>query len=582
MQKGMNAGLVSRQKVKSYDNFNAAVYIPAYDVIRIAEASEEEVDRKFALMGDNVKVGRVYIENYRSQVFVTKEQLIKVKNYFEKKGIATSGGITTCDDDRRRGFASLCYSNEAHRDIVKNSIHMLAEVFDEIIFDDFYFLNCRCSECIKNKGNLTWSRFRIKQKEEVTKELVIKEAHSVNPQCNVIVKFPLWYEGFLETGYDIKTDTELFDSIYTGTETRNPQYQQQHMPKYMSYFLMRYLESAAPMRNLGGWFDPYECNYNLTSYIEQGYLTLLAKAKEATLFCLGSLIMAPEYYSFAPAAGKMFEDADSFIGKLGNPVGIATYRPTYGRGEDNVHNYIGECGVPLEPSVNYDEDAKTIFLNEGAAWDPDISSKMKKSLSKGADVIVTSGFVRKMGEAFEEFANVSYSCRKAIVSRYANSKDHGLSINGVYAADAPVLIPQMDYYTNDVWELAAAYGTDTNYPIVLRWCYDKGRVCVIVIPDNMGDLYHYPREVLGVIRELGENSMGISLDAPAKVMMFVYDNDTVVVRSDLEYVETIGLKVPEGVNKVTDIIHQKEYDVVGGRISFNVLPAFNYVFKLEK
>ena len=43
---------------------------------------------------------------------------------------------------------------------------------------------------------------------------------------------------------------------------------------------MRYLENVAPGRNLGGWFDPYECTYNLTSYLEQGYLTLFAKAKE--------------------------------------------------------------------------------------------------------------------------------------------------------------------------------------------------------------------------------------------------------------------------------------------------------------
>ncbi len=37
--------------------------------------------------------------------------------------------------------------------------------------------------------------------------------------------------------------------IYTGTETRNPDYAGQHLPKYLSYFVMRYLESAAPGRN---------------------------------------------------------------------------------------------------------------------------------------------------------------------------------------------------------------------------------------------------------------------------------------------------------------------------------------------
>ena len=73
---------------------------------------------------------------------------------------------------------------------------------------------------------------------------------------------------------------------------------------------MRYLESAAPGRNLGGWFDPYECTYNLTSYLEQGYLTLFAKAKEVTLFCLGSLIEAPDFRLFPAAVGEMFEEVE--------------------------------------------------------------------------------------------------------------------------------------------------------------------------------------------------------------------------------------------------------------------------------
>ncbi|MCR4788381.1 MAG: hypothetical protein K5888_07335 [Lachnospiraceae bacterium] len=585
MQKGLNAGLKSHEQVSSYKNFNVAVYMPVMDVINCAE-DREGFDKKFAHLSDNVKIGRVYVENYRSQQFATKEQLISVKKYFEEKGIACSGGITTNDDDFRRGFASLCYSRKDHRDIVKNSIHMLAEVFDEIIFDDFYFLNCRCADCIKEKGDMSWSEFRLKQKAEVTKELVIKEAHSVNPECNVIVKYPLWYESFNETGYDLKTDTELFDSIYTGTETRNPQYQQQHMPKYMGYFNMRYYESAAPGRNLGGWFDPYECNYNLTSYLEQGYMTMFAKAKEATLFCMFSLIADPAYRLFAPAAGEMFEEIDGYFDKLGNPTGIAAYRPSYARGEDNVHNYIGMCGIPLEPSIDYDENAKTIFLAEGAACDWDIASKMKKSLSEGADIIVTSGFVRRMGEDFEQFANVSYSTRKAYVDRFANTTDHGLSINGSYMANKKILIPQMDYCINDVWELAGAYDTDMNYPIVLRWCYDKGRISVIVIPDNMGDLYNYPVEVLDVIRDVMGLNENIMISAPARVSLITYDNDTIIIRSDLEYSEIVKVIVPAKFKKASELVHEGNgefgnYEIINGEFTIKATPGYNYVLKLS-
>lgn len=582
MQTGMNKGLLSHEQVKSYNNFNVALYMPVMNVIQAANTDEKEYDKLFAYIYDNVKIGRIYIENFRSQCFATKEQLIKVKNYFENKGIYCSGGITTCDDDSRRGFASLCYSNQLHRDNLKKSIKELAEVFDEIIFDDFYFLNCRCEKCIEAKGKMSWSEFRLKQKHEVTEKLVIDVAHEANPECNVIVKYPLWYEDFNETGYDLKYDTEQFDSIYTGTETRNPQFQQQHMPKYSGYFIMRYYDSFAPNRNLGGWFDPYECSYNLTSYLEQGYLTMFAKAKEATLFCLGSLMYDPTYRMFAPAAGQMFAEIDEYLDKLGNPIGLAAYRPHNARGENNVHNYIGECGLPLAPSCEYDFDAKSILLAEGAADDESIEEKMKASLKNGADVIVTSGFVRKMGDRFQEFANVTYSSRKAIVSKYANSKDHGLSINGVYNGSKDIIIPQIDYCINDVWELAGAYGTDMNYPLILRWCYDKGRVCVVVIPDNMGDLYNLPVEVLDAIRGLAENTLKVSISAPAKVMLFLYDNDTFIVRSDLEYAETITVNLPEDVKKIKELTTGREFDVVNGKIVQQVVPGFNYVVQMIK
>lgn len=576
-------GIESYDKVKSYKNFNVAVYMPVMNVIELCETDPAEYDKLFRHITDNVNVGRIYIENYRSQCFATKEQLIKAKSYFESKGIYCSGGITTCDDDQRRGFASLCFSNPEHREIVKKSVHELAEVFDEIIFDDFYFLNCRCPKCIANKGKRTWAQFRMEQKQAATKELVIDEAHSVNPDCNVIVKYPLWYEDFNECGYDLRVDSDMFDSIYTGTETRNPQYQQQHMPKYTSYSIMRYYESYKRGRNFGGWFDPYECTYNLTSYVEQGYLTLFAKAKEATLFCLGSLMNDLSYRLFANAAGEMFKDADSFLDKLGNPVGLAAYRPTYARDEKNIHNYLGECGIPLELSCEYDMDAKSILLSGGAADDPDIEEKMKASLAKGADVIVTSAFLEKMGDRFLEFANVKYTSRKALVREYADSRDHGLSINGLYHGAKDIIIPQIDYCINDVWEMAAAYGTDTNYPLALRWCYDLGRVCVIVIPDNMGDLYNLPVQVLNVFRDLVSNDLPVSISAPAKVQLFLYDNDTMIIRSDLEYSEVIEVNVPKDVTAIESLVneHQK-ITVNNGVATISLMPGVNNVLRMVR
>ncbi len=565
----------------SYQNFNVAVYCPVHNVNSITD--EAEFESRFRHLTDHVKIGRAYVECYRGLEWASKEQLLKVKAYFEGKGIAVSGGITTCaGENDQDGFVSLCYSKPEGQEILRKAVALNAEVFDEFIFDDFYFLNCRCKDCVAKKGERSWSEFRLSEKRRITEEIVMKTAKEVNPDVNVIVKFPQWYEVFNETGYDLKMEPSLFDSIYTGTETRNPVYAAQHLPKYLSYFIMRYLESAAPGRNLGGWFDPYECTYNLTSYLEQAYLTLFAKAREVALFSLGSIIDDPTFRLFAPVVGELFDEVDGYLGQLGNPVGAAAYRPANGRGEDNIHNYLGMCGIPLEPCIDYPEKEKVIFLAEGAADDPMIVSKMKKSMLEGGSVIVTSGFVRKLGDGFSEFVNVKYSARKAMVSEFADSKNSGVSISGKYTGVKPVLIPQMEYCTNDVWELAAAYGTDNNFPVVLRCSYGDGNISIITIPDDMGDLYHYPVQVLGVIREVFGKEMPAVLEGPSGIQLFFYDSGHIIVRSDLPYMEDVTLKVADGVHMAKDIVRNVELPVTGGRLPLHTVPGVNCVLELIK
>lgn len=576
-QKGIS--MMIRNEESSYKNFNVAIYCPVSDVNRITNL--DEFDKLFSLFTSNIKIGRVYLECYRGMQWSTKEQLQKLKNYFESKGIKTSGGITTNDDSQGEGYFSLCYSSQKGLDIVTKAARLCAEVFDEIILDDFYFANCRCPECVKIKGKQTWSQMRVAQKAEISKKM-IAAAKEVNPYVNFIIKYPQWYEYYTETGYQPEIERDLFDSIYTGTETRNPTYAQQHLPKYLSYFVMRYLDSVAPGKNLGGWFDPFECNYNITSYLEQGYLTLFGKAKEVTLFCLGALLYNPDFRLFVPAVGQLFTDADSYLDQLGTPVGAVAYRPIAGHGEDYIHNYLGMCGIPFDATTTYPCDAKTVFLGESAADDPDIIEKMHNSLMNGSDVIITSGFLRKSGASFSDtFVNVSYSSRKAFVSQYANTKDNGLTVSGKYPAERPILIPQLDYSTNDIWELAAAYGADNNFPIILRCRYGNGRISIITIPDDMGDLYTYPAPVLNEMRKLFSKNIPVRIEGPSGVMLFMYDNNTFIVRSDLPYDETFTLIFEEGIEKVTNLTMHREFPVQNQQLQLRLSPSSNFVFKIN-
>ena len=138
MEKMKNESIAQRLAKTSYENFNVAVYCPVANINGMIDL--EEFDRKFKLLYDNVKIGRAYVECYRGMNWATKEQLLKAKEYFESKGIATSGGITTCAGETNEdGFISLCYSNPEGREILRKAVALNAEVFDELIFDDFYF-----------------------------------------------------------------------------------------------------------------------------------------------------------------------------------------------------------------------------------------------------------------------------------------------------------------------------------------------------------------------------------------------------------------------------------------------------------
>lgn len=284
--------------------------------------------------------------------------------------------------------------------------------------------------------------------------------------------------------------------------------------------------------------------------------------------------------TFCAALEQMFADADAFLGKLGNPAGVAAYRPANARGENNIHNYLGMCGIPFEPCLRYPKQAGVIFLSEGAADDKDIVVKMQKSLLDGAQVIVTSGFVRKLGSAFEEFVNVAYSARKALVTRYADSKDNGINICGCYSGDAPVLIPQMEYCTNDVWELAAGYGTESAFPIVLQCSYGNGKVSIVTIPDDMGDLYHYPAEVLNVIRRTICSKMPVVLEGPAGIQMFVYDNNRIILRSDLDYTCVVTLRLADNIRTVRELRSGREFPATDHAITLPLRSAVNVILEL--
>jgi hypothetical protein len=540
----------------SYKNFNVAVYCRAEDVQRMADTAWLEAG--FDLLQKHVKINKVYLETFRGQLTVKKDLMLRAKDFFANKGIKTSGGITPAPTMGPQ-FQSFCYTNPEHREKLKEIVAYTAELFDEVILDDFFFTNCKCELCIRAKGRQSWTDFRLAQMVEVSQNLVIEPAKSVNPQVNMIIKYPNWYDHFHFTGYNLEAEPPLFDMIYTGTEARDSTHHHQHLQHYHSYAIMRYLEHVKSGKNGGGWIDPY-VRRTLDRYGEQIELTLFAKPREVTLFCFGSLLESvkqqdglPKLVSMvAPVAASVFEQADSFLDQLGQPYGLASYKPYHTSGEDYLPNYIGMLGIPIDLVPEFPTNSKTLLLTECAAFDDEIVAKIQGQLLDGKRVVITSGLLKALqGRGIEEIVELEYTDKKALVREFSRFAD-------VYHSDTDLLIPQIKYATNDSWELITCLDKDNGYPLLLEIPYGNSALYVLTIPDNFSDLYHLPPETLTQVKQVLMQDFPVYLESASKVCLFIYDNNTLIVHSFLPYRSNCHVVVGKESAKLYDLMSDEE------------------------
>jgi len=540
----------------NYKNFKLAVYCTVHDVQRMADL--KWLKANYDLLDKYLNIDKVYIETYRAQKMVDKATILKVKKFFQDRGVETSGGITYVWNDRYQ-FESFCITDPQHRSKIQGISEYTAGFFDEIMLDDFWFLTTKTESDIKAKGEKSWTHFRLEQMEEASQKLIIDPAKKVNPKVKIIIKYPNWYDHFQYCGFNLEKQPNQFDMIYTGTETRDPVYTHQHLQAYESFAIMRYFENIAPGRNGGGWVDPFN-RRTLDRYAEQINLTLFAKARELTLFCFNVLLesvpqddgSAKPLSVVAPVAGYSLEKVDSFLGKLDQPVGIKTYKPYHSHGEDFLPNYIGMLGIPMDIVPEFPQNEAVIFLTEQASFDENIVDKIKTQLLNGEDVVITSGLYRVLqGKGIEDIVELEYTDKKAFVHRFYDWRDVSIS-------DKDIMIPQIRYATNDSWELITALDGDVGYPILLQNSYGGGKLYVLTIPDNFGELYELPKEVLTAIKNIMMKKCFVYIDSPARVSLFPYDNNTFIIHSFKEHNTNVNIILDNKFNKVIDLLSNRE------------------------
>ncbi len=539
----------------AYKNFDVAMFFTCFD-LNLCKNDIDKFEEAMNFFEKHISIDKVYLETYRAGMYFSIEDMTFFKNYFMQKGIKVSGAITTvAKGENAWDFRSFCYSSVSQRNELINVVRNTAQLFDEVILDDFFFTNCKCDLCISNKSTSGWSNFRTNQLGDFSK-LLVAEAKSVNPTVKMIIKYPNWYDYHQSTGYSIKRQINIFDSVYTGTETRDPKTTQQNLQRYIGYFIMRYIDSIAGDNNLGGWFDSFDCKYNLNSFVEQINLTAFAKAKEITLFCAGSL--ANDSRIFVPLAGFVFSELDKVLPLLGKPLGIDCYKPFDSSGEDYIHGYLGMLGLPLQPCAEYPVDSELILLTKSAAYDKVLIPKIKTSLSKGASVYITSGLLEALGESINTIAEIKYSCRKFSSNYFATEMKDCAFLDYQYGATS-ILLPQIEFSTNDSWQIAVAIGENSSCPVLLQSKYSSGKLFVLTIPDKFEDLYNYPMNVLNILRRNICSKLPVHIEGASNIGLFMYDNNTFILESFLRANTTVTVAIHRENIHLKDLTINKTY-----------------------
>jgi hypothetical protein len=572
---------------RPFSNFSVAVYIPVESTRQLADPAV--LERQFARIWSQVHFNKVYLEDYRGGVFADPAALGRIADFFRARGITVDGGICLTAPDVNGLFESFDYAKPADVAMAKRAVRMAARHFDTVILDDFTFYNTRSLADVREKGSLTWTQYRLRKMDWVARNVILGPARKVNPKVKVIIKYPNWYEHFQGLGFDLARGPQLFDGIYTGTETRDPVATYQLLQQYESYEIFRYYSNLeARGGNLGGWVDTFGTRY-ADRYAEQLWDTMLAKAPEITLFSWTQLASpapaiegerpwAGDHTSFdwsamvqsfhAPAgseavpgwarvAGYALAQVDAFVGRLGHPLGIESYKPYQSSSEEDfLQNYLGNIGIPIDMTPRFPKGAPVVLLTEEAAQDPDIVAQIEGNLKAGGEVIVTSGLLHALKHrGFENVAEISYSGMPVLARHYYGTfGPHGggdLDVPGV--KNRPVIFPQIRFYTNDSWPLIRGEAAANAVPILLGTQYGPGELYVLDVPANMGDLYELPEPVLDQLRGYLLQRFPLSLDAPARVSLFAYDNRTFVVESYRASPATVRVFVRRGAARLVDL-----------------------------
>ena len=470
-----------------------------------------------------IKIQKVYLEgkNHGSEDIALMK---KVADRFRALGIIPAGAMVPTSD---KG-GPCCYNDPEDLAALEKRMRAQASVFDEIILDDWLFTICNCEKCIEGRGNMSWADYRTKLLLEKSKQYIIDPAKQVNPKVKVIIKYPNWYEGHRQNGYDVLNETNQFDKMAVGIETRIPETQDQHIPIYSGYVFQKWWSSVDPSKWIGSWLDNYDMKGGWNDYNAQVWQAVLAKTPEIILWCAGQLYPTNPSSDVYPNFVKMLPEFDKVAGMLkGDARGIPIYLPYGSTGEYNIFGYFGEAGIPLTPVAQFPKESKNAIFTLNSLQDSNLAEQMIQRLRDGHDVFMTWSLWKKLGKS--EFKNtLSLNPHGGFVTSSEFRTRGGWEQKNVKAERA-FTFPRIETTTWPYVRGVAAVEEDYDMGVFLDVPYLKGHIYILNMPENSYDLLCLPVEILSRIRQSFNSELGFTLEAPGKVALYPFGDKQYVL-----------------------------------------------------
>ncbi|MCP5518050.1 MAG: hypothetical protein H7A45_21885 [Verrucomicrobiales bacterium] len=518
-----------------------SLYATAGDILRHL-ATDEQRARALRQLGP-LPVSRIFLEGRRGDEYVPPALLRTVRGFLEEHGIETAGGIATVPGSQfgvrqNEGLGWLNWQNPETRADVAAFFTENAPLFEELIVDDFFCTGDTSPESGAARGTRSWGEYRRDLLVSLIDPIMLRPARAANPDIRLILKYPQWYDRFHLFGYDPERMSVPFDQIWVGTEVRDPATRRmgfvQPTEGYMNF---RWLTSVAGDKVTGAWFDHIECG--ATHFVDQAFQSVLAGARELTLFRFGDVmeghpgdsLLAQKWGELLVLAGRV---------RHATREGVVFYKPVNSDPRDNLYlaDYLGMLGLPILPEASFPSGAGVVFLGAQAAADPAVLTRARAVLQGGGTVIVTPAFLRAAGGAADELAGLEVGAASEPVAA-TQCEVRGRIVTLPMPLDADGAVRQLDATVR----IMAAVG-DRRIPLLATRPVAGGHVVCLNIRTFSEDDFRQAGEWLLAPRALGWSQLadpvanevralclaplGVRFEAPSGVALHLFGSDRCV------------------------------------------------------